>query len=247
MRAIHAMLAIAAGSLVAVPAMAQPTPAATTASRPAADIAADALRKPAEMLAFAEVKPGQTIVEMLPGGGYFTRLFSTAVGPKGKVIAVLPEGLVKARPQALDGMKTLAAEPGRANIAVSVTDLRTLAPAGSADLVWTSRNYHDMHGPQGPADQVAAVNKAAFEALKPGGLYVVLDHAAAPGSGLRDVATLHRIDPAVVKKEVVAAGFQFDGESKAVANPADDHTKAIFDPALRGHTDQFVYRFRKPR
>jgi predicted methyltransferase len=242
MRPIHGMLAVAAAMLIVAPAIAQPA-----ASRPAADIANDAMRKPEAMVAFAQVKPGQTVVDLLPGAGYFTRVFSDAVGPGGKVIALLPEGLVKMRPQALSGMQALTREPGRANVSVSVTNMESLAPAGTVDLVWTSRNYHDLHGASMPAGTVAAVNKAAFDALKPGGLYVVLDHAAAPGSGLRDVSTLHRIDPAAVKQEVAAAGFKFDGESDVLVNKADDHSKAIFDPSLRGHTDQFVYRFRKPR
>jgi predicted methyltransferase len=98
----------------------------------------------------------------------------------------------------------------------------------------------------GPAD-VAAFNKAVFASLKPGGVYVVLDHADAPGTGLKDTDTLHRIDVASVKSEVQAAGFKLDGESKILANPADDHTKGVFDPSIRGKTDQFLLKFRKPK
>jgi predicted methyltransferase len=113
--------------------------------------------------------------------------------------------------------------------------------------VWTSQNYHDFHDSFfGPAD-LAVVNKAIFTALKPGGLYIVLDHVAAPGSGLRDTETLHRIDPAIVKKEVTAAGFEFVSEDDSLKNPADPHTAKVFDPSIRGKTDQFVYKFRKPQ
>jgi predicted methyltransferase len=107
-------------------------------------------------------------------------------------------------------------------------------------------NYHDMHDSFfGPAD-LSKVNKAIFDALKPGGIYFVMDHAAASGSGLRDTETLHRIDPAVVKKEVTAAGFVLEAESDALRNPADNHTAKVFDPAIRGKTDKFLFRFRKP-
>jgi predicted methyltransferase len=128
-----------------------------------------------------------------------------------------------------------------------------LAPANDfaapapLDLVWISDNYHDLHDPfLAPAD-LAKINAAVFKALKPGGIYLVLDHAAPAGSGLADTNTLHRIDEAVVKSEVEAAGFKLVGESDALRNPADDHTKAIFDPVLRGHTDQFILKFRKPK
>jgi predicted methyltransferase len=93
---------------------------------------------------------------------------------------------------------------------------------------------------------MAAVNKAIYDALKPGGLYIVLDHIAEAGSGLRDTNTLHRIDPETVKKEVTAAGFEFAGEDSGLRNPSDPHTKNVFDPSIRGKTDQFVFKFRKP-
>lgn len=98
----------------------------------------------------------------------------------------------------------------------------------------------------GPAD-VSAFNKAVYPALKPGGVYVILDHADAAGTGLKDTDTLHRIDVASAKTEVTAAGFRLDSESKVLANPADDHTKGVFDPTIRGKTDQFLPKFRKPK
>jgi predicted methyltransferase len=114
------------------------------------------------------------------------------------------------------------------------------------DVVWTSQNYHDMHDSfMGPPD-IGKVNAAIYNALKPGGVYIVLDHAADAGSGLRDTDTLHRIDPAAAKKEVTAAGFEFVGADDALKNPADPHTKNVFDPSIRGKTDQFVFKFRKP-
>jgi predicted methyltransferase len=97
-------------------------------------------------------------------------------------------------------------------------------------------------GPTNPS----LLNKAVYAALKPGGVFMVIDHVAQAGSGLRDTNTLHRIDPAVAKAQVIAAGFKFEGESKVLHNPADPHTAVVFDKAIRGHTDQFVYKFRKP-
>jgi predicted methyltransferase len=114
------------------------------------------------------------------------------------------------------------------------------------DLVFTSQNYHDYPDAfMGKVDP-AVLDKQVFDVLKPGGLYVVIDHVADAGSGMRDTDTLHRIDPAIVKKQVEAAGFVFDGESDALRNPMDTHTLKVFDKSIRGHTDQFIYRFRKP-
>lgn len=211
--------------------------------RPAADVARDADRKPADMLAFAAVKPGEVVAELLPGGGYFTRLFAKAVGPKGRVYAVITPTQAKAdKPPAVNA---IAADPAYANVKVVGADFTALDLPEKADLVWTSQNYHDLHLAKFNLD-VAAANRAVFRALKPGGLYVVVDHAAAAGTGLDVPDKLHRIDPAIVRREVEAAGFRLVGESAVLRNPADDHSLAVFDPAIRGHTDQFVYKFQKP-
>jgi predicted methyltransferase len=117
-------------------------------------------------------------------------------------------------------------------------------PTNSFDLVWTSQNYHDFHNVEG--FDVAALNRAIFAALKPGGIYLVLDHAAESGSGLRDTNTLHRIDEDTVKQEVKAAGFVLVGESRILRNKDDPHTEKVFDGSIQGHTDQFILKFRKP-
>ncbi|HWA60001.1 MAG TPA: methyltransferase [Caulobacteraceae bacterium] len=214
-------------------------------NRPKDDTDLDAARKPAQMLAFARIKPGQTVVDFMPGKGYFSRLFSVAVGPKGKVYAFQPTEIGKFPGVTLPANGSQP-DPKHPNITALVAPVNDFATPSSVDAVWTAQNYHDLHDPfMGPAD-IAAFNKAVFKALKPGGEFIVLDHAAAAGSGLRDTNTLHRIDPAAVKAEVEAAGFRFDGESKVLANPKDDHTLKVFDPSLRHHTDQFIYRFRKP-
>ena len=195
------------------------------------------------MLEFAHLEPGEVVVELLPGGGYFTRLFAKAVGPQGTVYALIPEAQAKGdKPPAVNA---IAADPAYANVKVVAGDFARISLPQKADLVWTSQNYHDLHL-AGLNLDVGAVNRAIYDALKPGGLYVIVDHAAAPGTGLDVPDKLHRIDPAIVRREVEAAGFRFEGESQVLRNPADDHTKPVFDPAIRGRTDQFVYRFRKP-
>ncbi|HEX2818505.1 MAG TPA: methyltransferase [Phenylobacterium sp.] len=216
-------------------------------ARPEADSKRDADRKPAEMLEFAGVKQGQTVVDLIPGGGYFTRIFSKAVGAKGTVYAVggppRPADPSKPAPPP-PAQDTIAADANYSNVkSIHAPLAGGLSIPTKADLVWTAQNYHDVKNVAGI--DMLAFDKAIFDSLKPGGVFVVLDHAAAPGAMVTN--TLHRIDPAVVKKEVEAAGFKFEGESKVLASAADDHTKAVFDPSLRGHTDQFIYKFRKPK
>ncbi len=208
--------------------------------RPAADVARDAARKPAEIVEFAGVKPGDSIAELVPGGGYYTRILAKAVGPTGHVYALVPPFLAQ-RPGALDGINALAAQ--YPNVSVVTVDFAEFAPAKPVDLVWTTENYHDLHN--GPNANVAGDNAAVFKALKPGGIYFVEDHSA-PGAGTSVTSTLHRIDPASVIEEVTAAGFTLEAQSDAVANPADAHDKPVFDPAIRGQSDKFALRFRKP-
>jgi predicted methyltransferase len=220
--------------------------AVTDRGRPAADTQRDPDRKPGESLAFAGVRPGMKVVDLIPGGGYFTRIFSKAVGSKGVVYAYVPEELSRLanRPPAI---APIVADPQYKNVVMLLKPLSAFSVPEQVDMVWTSQNYHDMHAPfMGPVN-MGAFNRAVFAALKPGGVYIVLDHSATPGSGIRDTATLHRIDPAAVRAEVTAAGFIFEGESLLLRNPADDRTLRVQEGAIRGHTDQFIYKFRKPR
>lgn len=216
-------------------------------ARDQADIALDAGRKPAPVLAFAGVKPGDKVADYAAGGGYFTRLFSAIVGPQGRVYASVPGPLMQYG-NIVKGVgdihKDVATRP---NIAVTVAaPLQAARYPEPLNLFWISMNYHDLKDPfMGPVD-MAAFNRAVFDALAPGGLYVVLDHVAAPGSPPDVTDTLHRIDPAVVRREVEAAGFVFVGESKALANPDDPRTQGPFDTSIQGRTDRFLYKFRKP-
>jgi predicted methyltransferase len=221
---------------------AHPEMAVADKNRPAADVARDADRKPVAMLEFAHIDHGKKVVDFIPGHGYFTRLFAVAVKPGGSVVADVPTVASEHDPAGFAGIKAIAADPAYGDVTV-VQTLTDPAVQG-ADVVWTAQNYHDMHN--APPEMVPAVNKAIFAALKPGGYYVIIDHAAAPGAASDVTSKLHRIDPAVVKAEVTAAGFVFDGETTVLANPADDHSKIVFDPSIRGHTDQFAYRFKKP-
>lgn len=209
-------------------------------ARPPEDVARDPLRKPAEMLAFAGVKPGDKVAELAPGGGYYTRILARAVGPKGKVYAFVSKGFA-AREGALDKLKTMLAP--YPNVEIVVGDYTAMAFPEPVDLIWTSENYHDFHN--GPTANITALNAAAFAALKKGGRYYIEDHAA-PGTGVSATSTLHRIDPKAARDEVTAAGFRWEADSTALANKDDPHTAKVDDPAIRGHTDKFAMRFRKP-
>ncbi|HEX6550507.1 MAG TPA: methyltransferase [Gammaproteobacteria bacterium] len=211
-----------------------------------ADTVDDARRQMAAVMTFTEVKPGQKVLELVPGEGYWTRVFSQVVGTKGHVYTVWPKETMKYASKSFPLWQKLAATPHYANVSLLQQPAAELSAPAPVDLVFTCQNYHDYHDPfMGPVD-MAAFNKRVFEALKPGGLYVIVDHVAPAGTGISDTNTLHRIDPAAVKQEVEAAGFVFDGESDALRNPADPHTIPVFDKSIRGHTDQFIYRFRKP-
>jgi predicted methyltransferase len=214
------------------------------ARRPADDTERDANRHPAEMLAFARVEPGDRVADLFPGGGYFTRLFAVAVGEEGRVYPTI-------RPDGVAGeyetpVLAIAAEYPNAMMARVPYD--ALAYPEPLDVVFTAQNYHDMYLTAYNLGNAAQMNATAFAALKPGGLYVVIDHSAADGAATETdgESALHRIDQTRVRAEVEAAGFVFDGETDVLRNAADTRTTSVFDPAIRGRTDQFVMRFRKP-
>jgi predicted methyltransferase len=217
-------------------------------ARPATDTARDADRKPVETLAFVGVKAGDRIADYAAGAGYFTRLFAAMAGPSGHVYASVPSPLFK-YPNIVKGIseiQTYAAS--HANVTVTFA-----APLDAAkypeklNIFWISQNYHDLHDNfMGPVD-MAAFNRAVYAALKPGGIYIVLDHAAKTRSPADVTETLHRIESATVRREVEAAGFRFDAESTILENTADPHTADVFDASIRGKTDQFILRFRRPR
>lgn len=208
----------------------------------------DASRKPAEVLAFLGVRPGMAVADMFAGSGYWTPLFARAVGPRGSVTAWQPLQMYKDKGKAeIDAL--VARTPG--------ATLRTFpfeawqGPARAYDVALVNLDYHDMYWESakygiGRAEP-GAFARAMYASLKPGGVVGIIDHVGPAGDTRAIVDKLHRIDPAVVKADFLKAGFKLDGESKILANPADDHSKNVFDPAIRGKTDRFFFRFRKPR
>jgi len=218
--------------------------AAAAAAAPAQTAApsVDPAWKVPEVIAFIGVKEGDKVADVV--AVRLTASLAEAVGTTGTVYAVETAEIVKAHPEVMTMMKETAMQ--FPNIIVSADPVNSALPS-RLDAVFIRQNYHDLYDKfMGPAD-VPAFNKAVFAALKPGGVYVVVDHVAASGSGISATETLHRIDPARVRADVLGAGFTFDAESSILANQNDDHTRMVFDPSVRGKTDQFLYRFRKPR
>jgi predicted methyltransferase len=243
-----ASVALCVGGALAAAIPANIAAAVADSGRPDADKERDANRKPAETLAFVGVKRGEKIGELLPGGGYFTRILSKAVGPSGKVFALVPQRPANApadMPDLAARIRALAGDANYSNVTIVELPFSSLAAPEPVDMVFTALNYHDLHNI--PNSDVEKFNKMVLGSLKPGGLYVVIDHSAEAGSGVRDTGTLHRIDKDAVKSEVTAAGFEFVGSSDLLANAADLRTAKVFDPTIRGKSDQFILKFRKPK
>ncbi|MFC4309871.1 class I SAM-dependent methyltransferase [Steroidobacter flavus] len=213
------------------------------------DMDEDNWRKPSEVLTFLEVKPGQKVVDYLSAGGYYTELLSRIVGPTGQVIAYNNPEYLKfsgEKPKQRYGNDRLP------NV-VQLTSPPEEAPfePNSLDGALFVMSYHDLYwkakdGSWPNTDPAQALAKLV-PALKPGATVVVLDHVAVAGADPAvSVDALHRMDPAIIKRDIEAAGLKFDSESKAFAHAEDDHTKPVFDPAVRHKTDQVLYRFKKP-
>lgn len=231
--------------------MMEPAPEVTPASphilmaiadprRPEADTARDALRHPADILAFAQVRAGQRIADVGPGGGYYTRLFAVAVGETGRVYGIDRPNAEGRPPRAI-----LAVAPQYQNVEVVQQGYQGWRVSEPLDTIFISQIYHDFHLPALNLD-VAQINRDMFAALRPGGTLIVIDHAAHDGSDLSVTDTLHRIDQATLVRELEAAGFRLEAESQVLRNPADDRSLRVFEGDIRGRTDQFVLRFRKP-
>jgi predicted methyltransferase len=248
MKNVLCLLAVC--GVLAIPAAAAPSKAITAAvadsGRPEADTKRDAGRKPAELLEFAGIHPGMKVVDLLPGGGYFTRLFAKTVGPKGFVYAYYSNGaddrLRKAgKDPDNQGADLKAAYP---NVGVIHGPLSGFVTPEPVDLVWTSDNLHDMHNGPAGADLPKAL-KGIHDSLKKGGIFLVIDHRAAKGAGPDVTSSLHRMDEDIAKKEIAEAGFKLVGESKILTRDADDKTKKVFEAGEHDNTDQFVLKFKR--
>ncbi len=202
-----------------------------------------------ELIKFSRVEAGTTVIDVYPGQGDWTRLFSDVVGPEGRVYSFVPGEVAHFKNDPVGLMRTLTKEPGRGNVEVISADLvampQTTPPA---DVLWMHLFYHDLHTAlmQAKGGTAADFNRAVYERLKSGGYYVIVDHATAAGAGASSAQSLHRIDPATVRKEVEAAGFSLDAETTALANERDPHSIKVFDESIKGKTDRFAYRFVKP-
>ena len=209
--------------------------------------AADERRKPRELVSLSGVKAGDKVLDLIPGDGYWTRILSKVVGAEGKVYAVWPEAYARFARGNVKTLQALSKDPHYGNIVTEVQKSAVLSAPEKLDLVWTSQNYHDYPVEyMGEDADPELLNKAVFDMLKPGGVYMIIDHRAADGRGMDDTEKLHRIDPATVRQQVEAAGFRFAGESKVLDNPKDPLNIPVFEKSIRGRTSQFAYKFVKP-
>ena len=205
--------------------------------------------KQSELIQFARVDAGSTVIDVYPGDGEWTRLFSDIVGPEGRVYSFVPAEVAHFKNDPVGAMRTLAKGPGRQNVEAVSADLVAMPGVTQpADVLWLHLFYHDLHTAliQAKGATAADFNRAVYERLKPGGFYVIVDHAAVAGSGTDEAQSLHRIDPAAVREEVEAAGFVLDAQGALLANKDDAHSIKVFDPSIKGETDRFAFRFVKP-
>jgi len=214
-------------------------------ARPQADKDRDAARHPGEILAFAGIKPGDKVGDFLMGGGYWTHILAPLVGAKGHVYSYQAAEFIAYR--ADYAKEQDAAVAGYANVTPSREGLAQIAFPEPLDAIVTVQNYHDLHLGFAPPGAAKLIASRLYAALKPGGVLLVVDHVANADPGFAVPDKLHRIDPAAARAEIESVGFKYEAELPLLRNPADPHTANVFDPAIRGHTDQFIYRFRKPK
>lgn len=223
--------------------------AITSPERPAADLAQDERRKAREFLEFAGIEPGMSVLDAFAAGGYYTELLSRVVGPEGTVIAYNNPAYARFAAKGIEARYAGDRLPNVQQLTAEVDRLEL--PPRSLDAAIFVMSYHDLYwkpadGSWTPTDPLQML-RTLHAAMKVGGVVIVQDHVAAPGGDAAEVVdTLHRIDPEIVKRDFRTAGFALEAESAMLAHPDDDHSKGVFDPAIRGRTDQFVLKFRRP-
>ncbi|RJY09748.1 class I SAM-dependent methyltransferase [Aurantiacibacter aquimixticola] len=215
------------------------------------DVAQDDARKPAELLAFAQIDSGDVVGDFIMGGGYVTRLLATAVGGDGRVYAFQPEEFIAFNADyAADQDQTVRRYSDNDGNPIRVFALRAPLTAPGwpepLDTIVTVMNLHDLWLEQFPEDTPERTARMLFDALKPGGTLVVVDHLAAEGGGAEAANTLHRMDREMAMRLLTDAGFELEAESDLYARPGDPRTANVFDDEIRGRTDQFAWRLRKP-
>lgn len=255
LRSLSTALAVALLA-TAAPAFADPLPgldfdtAVANPTRPEDARKLDQSRQPAAVLEFLGLKAGDKAADIMTGSGYWAEIMADALGKTGKVTAFEPSQFYST-PEELKTWDALVARRPDIHFERYPFEAFKAAP-DSFDFTIINLSYHDLYWQSEkykiPRSDPAAFVKALYAATRPGGVVGIIDHAATPGGDTRAVVDkLHRIDPAQVKADFKAAGFMLEGESALLANPLDDHSKLVFDPAIRGKTDRFVYRFRKPK
>jgi predicted methyltransferase len=242
--ALFATLALCAAGAADASVPGYITKAVASSSRPDKDRERDPDRKPEQVLAFAGIHPGQRVAELMPGGGYYSRLLCRVIGPKGHLYTISLTRAVGGEARSPDVAAAAPAADACTNVTADSQSAAGLKLPAGLDAVWTTENYHDLHNATFGSPDMRIFDRAVFDALKPGGVFIVEDHVAEAGSAARDTQTLHRIDPELVKREALSAGFVLDGSSEALRNPDDAHTLKVFE--LKGRSDKFLFRFRKP-
>jgi predicted methyltransferase len=214
-------------------------------TRPQADKVRDADRKPAQLMNFMGVKPGMTALDAVAVGGYMTEVLSVAVGPKGKVYSQNPPAVYQLQGGAyvkpIEERHAGGRLPNVVRVDADLPASSLIAP-GSVDVAITAQNFHDLYYIN--QDLATQFLKGIHATLKPGGFLCLTDHVGLDGA---NNAQLHRVPKHIAAEAAKAAGFVVEAESDLLAHPADDHTKLVFDPSLRGKTDQFTLKLRKPK
>jgi len=244
-----ALVATPLASLAAAPSHSSVAAAvADAAARSPDNVKLDDSRKPAQVLQFLGLKPGMKVLDLFGANAYWAEITAPVVGPKGHVTVWEPAQFYKGDTKT--AFAAFMAKHPNVSIVASPFEAPQL-PKNYGDLVILNLDYHDTYWQSEkngiPRMDPNAFVKAVYAATKPGGIVGVTDHAANPGDTRKTVEKLHRIDPNTVKADFMRAGFVLVGSSDILRNPADDHSLLVFDPKIRGKTDRFIFKFKKPR